>query len=123
MTIMDAINRIDNLKPNRYDQGEKIRWLSSLDERVKKEIIDTHDGFEDVVHDKYTEETSLTTMLLVPSPYDDVYLYWLEAQIDYWNGEYSKYNNSIEMFNTSYTAFANYYNRTHMSKGRKFKFF
>ena len=123
MTIMDVINRIDNLKPNRYDQIEKIKWLSALDSRIMNDIIATHEGSERSVFPGYTEETPLTTELLAYSPYDEVYLYWLEAQVDYWNGEYSKYNNSIEMFNTAYTAFANHYNRTHMPKGKKFKFF
>ena len=123
MTIMDVINRIDNLKPNRYDQSEKIKWLSTLDDRIMNDIIATHDGSEGIEHNGYTDETSLTTELLVHSPYDEMYLYWLEAQIDYWNGEYAKYNNSIDMFNTAYTAFANHYNRNHMPKGKKFKFF
>jgi hypothetical protein len=123
MTIMDVINRIDNLKPNRYDQSEKIKWLSTLDDRIMNDIIATHDGSEGIEHNGYTDETSLTTELLVHSPYDEMYLYWLEAQIDYWNGEYAKYNNSVDMFNTAYTAFANHYNRNHMPKGKKFKFF
>lgn len=123
MTIMDLLNRIDNLKPNRYDQSEKIRWLSSLDERITNDIFAKYEGSEEIVHNGYTDETPLTTELLVPSPYDEMYLYWLESQIDYWNGEYAKYNNSIEMFNTAYMAFANHYNRNHMPKGRKFKFF
>jgi hypothetical protein len=123
MTIMDALYRIDELKPNSYSQPEKIKWLSSLDGVIKSEIIDTHEGGEDVVFKGYTEDADLTTVLLVPAPYDDIYLRWLEAQIDYTNGEYGKYNNSIAMYNTAYTAFANYYNRTHMPKGKKFKFF
>jgi hypothetical protein len=123
MTIMDALYRIDELKPNSYSQPEKIKWLSSLDGIIKSEIIDTHEGGEDVVFNGYGEDADLTTVLLVPAPYDDIYLRWLETQIDYTNGEYGKYNNSIAMYNAAYTAFANYYNRTHMPKGKKFKFF
>ncbi len=123
MTIMDALYRIDELKPNSYSQPEKIKWLSSLDGVIKSEIIDTHEGGEDVVFTGYGEDADLTTVLLVPAPYDDIYLRWLETQIDYTNGEYGKYNNSIAMYNAAYTAFANYYNRTHMPKGKKFKFF
>jgi hypothetical protein len=124
MTIMDALYRIDEVKPNGYSQPEKIKWLSSLDGIIKSEIIDTHedgeiyDGFEG-----YGEYADLSMELLVPAPYDDIYLRWLEAQIDYSNGEYGKYNNSISMYNTAYSAFANYYNRTHMPKGKKIKFF
>lgn len=123
MTIMELMNRIDSLKPNRYGEREKIKWLSTLDGRIKSEIFDTHEGAEGISYNGYTEETSLTTELLAYAPYDEMYLYWLEAQIDYWNGEYAKYNNSIEMFNTAYSAFANHYNHTHKPKGDKFKFF
>lgn len=123
MTIMDALYRIDEVKPNSYSQSEKIKWLSSLDGVVKREVIDTHEGGEGVVFNGYTEEVDLQTVLLVPAPYDDIYLRWLETQIDYANGEYGKYNNSITMYNNVYTAFANYYNRTHMPIGKKFKFF
>lgn len=123
MTIMDAIYRIDELKPNSYSQTEKIKWLSSLDGIIKKEIIDTHEGGEDIEFSEYGEYQDLSTPLLVPAPYDDIYLRWLEAQIDYTNGEYGKYNNSIAMYNTAYSAYANHYNRTHMPKGKKFKYF
>ena len=123
MTLLEAINRIDVLKPNGYSQAEKIQWLSNLDGIVKREIIDTHEGGEGVTFNGYTEETSLTTELLVPAPYDDVYLRYLEMQIDYANGEYGKYNNSMAMYDTAYSTFQRYYNRTHMPKGRKFKFF
>ena len=123
MKIMEVLYRIDSVKPNSYSQSEKIKWLSSLDGIVKKEIIDTHEDREDVSFEGYTENSDLSIVLLVPAPYDDIYLRWLEAQIDYANGEYGKYNNSIALFNTAYTAFANHYNRTHMPKGSNIKFF
>ena len=122
MTIMEAIYRIDEVKPNSYSQSEKIKWLNTLDGTVKSEIIDTHEGGEGVVFEEYTD-SDLSKELLVPAPYDDIYLRWLEARMDYANGEYGKYNNSVTMYNTAYTEYANYYNRTHMPKGTKFKFF
>lgn len=123
MTIFDAINRIDAIKPNSLTQLEKIRALSTLDGIIKDSIIDTHEGSENVVFAEYTQETALTTELLVPAPYDVIYLYWLESTIDYWNGETGKYNNSIELYNTAYSEFERYYNRTHVPKGKKFKYF
>ena len=124
MTIMDAIFRLGELKPNSYSQSEKIKWLSTLDGIIKREIIDTHEGGENIVFNGYDENTELATKLLVPAPYDDIYLRWLESQIDYVNGEYAKYNNSSTAYNDAYTAFQKYYNRTHMpiSKGSRFKF-
>ena len=123
MTIIEAISRVDALKHNTYTQTDKVQWLSRLDWMVKKHIIDTHEGAEEVSFTGYDDSTDLQTELLVPAPYDEVYLRWMEAQIDYHNGEYGKYNNSIEMFNTAYEGFQNYYNRTHMPLGKSMKYF
>ena len=123
MTIIEMITDVDALKPNSYEQAYKVQWLSQLDSRVKQDIIDTHEGGEGVVFSGYNDDTPIDTELLIPHPYDDVYRFWLEAQIDYANGEYTKYNNSMAMFNTAYSAFERYYNRMHMPKGSKLKFF
>ena len=114
MTRMEAINRIDAVKPNVYGQEEKLRWLSVLDGIVKKEIIDTHEGAESVL-----PETGTEAELLAPHPYDGMYIHWLEAQIDYAGGEYGKYNSSIAMFKAVFLAFEKYYHRSHkpISKG------
>ena len=61
MTIIEAINRIDNLKPNSYTQQDKVQWLSILDGIIKTEIIDTHQGAEDVIFDGYGVETHIET--------------------------------------------------------------
>lgn len=124
MTIIEAINRADSVKPNAYSQSEKVRWLSTLDGTVKNEIIDTHEGAEEIIFSGYNEETPLNTELLIPAPYDDVYIRYLEMQIDYANGEYGKYNNSAAAYNTAFSAFEKYYNREHMprSRGPRFLF-
>lgn len=123
MTISEAISRIDALKHNTYGQTDKVQWLSRLDGMVKRHIIDTHEGADEVTFNGYDDSTDLQTELLVPAPYDEVYLRWMEAQIDYHNGEYGKYNNSIDMFNTAYEGYQNYYNRTHMPIGKGMKYF
>ena len=121
MKIIEAINQIDSLKHNTYSQDNKVTWLSRLDSMVKKHIIDTHE--DEVDFSGYDSLTDLQTELLVPAPYDEVYQRWMEAQIDYHNGEYEKYNNAIEMFNTAFNSYQNYYNRTHKPKGKQFKYF
>ena len=123
MTIMEALHRIDNLKPNGYSNPEKIKWLSILDGIIKTEVIDRYEGGDAIVFEGYADDAELTRELLVPAPYDEIYIHWLEAQIDYINGEFDKYENSNTMYNSSYTAYANNYNRTHMPLGKKFKFF
>ena len=123
MTIIEAINRIDSLKPNNYTQDDKVAWLSKIDGIIKEKVIDTHDGGEHIVFNGYDPNTPTSTELLVPAPYDDMYVRWLEAQIDYANGEYGKYNNSMTMYNSAYAEYGTYYNRHHMPKGKKLKYF
>lgn len=124
MTILEAISRVDAVKPNSYSQTEKIAWLSRIDATIKNEIIDTHEGAENITFNGYDNDTDTSTELLVLAPYDEVYIRYLEMQIDYANNEYGKYNNSMVMYNAAYTAFEKYYNRTHMpvSKGNRFIF-
>ena len=91
---------------------------------VKTQIIDAHEGAENVVFNGYDDSTDLNAELLVPAPHDEMYLRWMEAQIHYHNGEYDKYNNAIIMFNTAFEAFQAYYTRSHMPviRGRRFLF-
>lgn len=124
MTIAQAIERIDSLKHNTYTTGDKIEWLSRLDAMIKRLVIDTHDGADEVIFDGYDDHTNRQTELLVPSPFDEIYLRWLEAQIDYHNGEYNKYNTVILMYQAAYDAFDAWYNRTHkpIGNGKRFVF-
>lgn len=123
MTIAQAIARLDELKHNTYSRSQKLVWLSRLDTMVRKHIIDTHEGGKNVAFTGYDDNTDPQTELLVPAPFDEMYLRWLEAQIDYANGEYGKYNQSILMFQTDYNGYERYYNRNHMPIGRKMKYF
>ena len=124
MTIIEAINKNDALKSNTFSQDDKVEWLSRLDWIIKKQILDTHQGAEHVTFTGYDGNTDLHTPLLVPAPYDEVYLRWLEAQMAYHNDEIDRYNTAITMFNTAYEAYEKYYNRTHMpiAKGSRFVF-
>ena len=123
MKIREAIERIDSHKHNIYSQNDKIAWLSRLDSLVKTLIIDAHEGSEKVSFTGYDDKTDINTELLVPAPFDEMYLRWLEAQIDYSNGEYDKYNNAILMYQTVYEGYANHYRRTHMPKATAIKYF
>lgn len=117
MTIREAIDRIDSLKHNTYSYAEKVLWLSKLDYVIKRQIINTHEGWDKVKFGGYTAKTKGTTKLLVPAPYDEMYIHWLAAQIDYANGEYDRYNNTMAMYQTEYNGYSNYYNRNHMPLG------
>lgn len=124
MTISEAIGKLDQLRHNTYTLEDKVGWLSRLDGMVKLQIIDTHEGGCAEPFKGYDESTDPNTVLLVPEPFDDLYLRWMEAQIDYHNGENNRFNASILMFQSAWDSYAAHYNRTHMPKsvGRRFRF-
>lgn len=115
MTIIEAINGIDSLKPNTYTQEQKIEWLYKLDGLLKEQVIDEYTGGEGVeVVDYHT--APYETKLLVPSPYDEIYIHYLTMKIDFASGDYRKYNNSALAYNTALGDFRRWYNRDHIPK-------
>lgn len=123
MTIREAIQRIDSLKHNIYTHNDKLSWLSRLDGFVKTLVIDGHEGGEAVLFEGYDDSTDPERELLVPAPFDEVYLRWLEAQMDYANGEYDRYNNSMRMYQAVLDSYVNHYRRTHTPKSGAFRYF
>ena len=114
MTIEEAIKTVDDFKPNQYEHETKVKWLSNLDGMIFRELICTHAGHHGRCFDGY-DGAPPNRELLVPFPYaDDVYNYWLQAQIDKENGEMTKYNQSVALYNNAYRQYASWYNRTHM---------
>ena len=107
----------DQLKSNAFSQEEKLFWLTRLDSLVKANILDTHQGCNPDIRLPYTVDTPSETELLIPPPFDQAYIWWLGAQMDYHNGEYTRYNNAIALFESSYQAFGDWYHRQHRPLG------
>lgn len=124
MNISDAIYLVDKLKPNQYSTDIKTGWLSKLDGQIFKEVFLTHADSPIESFDGY-DGSNPEQELLVPYPYDeDIYNYFLQAQIDKENGETAKYNQSITLYNNAFHAFQAWYNRTHLPipTGQRFLF-
>lgn len=123
MTIQEAISRIDSMYPNTYKNDIKIKYLSQLDGIVKRNVIDTHEDGERVVFEGYDDKTPLDTELLVPAPYDDIYIFWLQMWVDYWDGEIDRYNSAAAMYSSAYDEFSRKYHSCHLPKKVNMKYF
>lgn len=111
MTLDEALAVCDRAKPNQYSRSEKIRWLSDADGLVQREILDY---VEPGTFSGYDEETPGETVLLAPAPYEGLYEAYLSAQIDFHNGEFTRYQNSAQLYNAVVSAFAAWYRREHL---------
>lgn len=114
MTIRDVIERVNVLKPNQYGDETLVAWLSNLDGLIWQDVMR---GYKDappapVVYSRDDMEQKL----LVESPHEEMYVTYLSAKIDYQNGEYERYNNTMMLYNTQLQAFYNAYIRMHDHK-------
>ena len=132
MKISDVLVQLDHIKPNQYDDAALVRWLSTLDGYLYHEVLCWHEkpeeepggplteepvlGAWDVSVLPYDADTDKDKQLLVPAPYDDIYVKYLCAQIDFHNAEWTRYNNSMILYNTALSAYADWLNRNNRPK-------
>lgn len=112
MTIMEAIQQVDALKPNAYSVRQKIQWLSQLEAMVQSLVIDAHADSGDPFTG-FTDQTGTDTRLTMPAPFDMAYLYWMEAQIHYANEDLDLYNRAIVLFNGVFGEYKAHHRRNH----------
>lgn len=114
MTIGQALEEIGEIQPHSFGSERMIKWLRQLDTELYEKIIRAHERWEQVARPAYTAATPDDTVLLVPEPYDCIYLHWLQSRIDYAMAEFGRYNNSNAMCEADRQEYAAWYNRTHM---------
>lgn len=113
MTLKKAIARFDTLYPNDIDYEQKIAWISELDGIVYEEIIALHENPGPTAFTGYILETPGNTVLLVPFPYDKIYIEYLLTKTELARGNIQHYNNAYAVAAMSFDAYAAEYNRTH----------
>lgn len=109
--IKEVIDRVDENKPNAFSEKTKLQWLAALDGKVAVDVF-----LMDIVEARslaYTYPNDIETELLVSFPHEDIYDLWLQARIDFENGEYDKYQNTMEMFNSCYSSFIRWFADTY----------
>ena len=107
MTIKQALELAEELRPNELSADLKLHWLSQLDGELQTNLFDRFEGSPDPIG-PYDAQTDPDTVLLVDWPYDDIYVRFLVMCIDLANGDLDRYNNDAVYFNRilhSYTAF------------------
>lgn len=109
MTLKQVIDHVDSLKDNAFTYDQKTRWINEIEGQVQTEVF----LFRPDNITQYTWESNQNTELFVKAPYDSIYDYYLQAAIDFHNGEYDKAQNSIAWFNDKYDAFKKWYVETY----------
>lgn len=107
MTIGKVIRLADALKPNAIGREQKYQYINEIEGLVQSEVMLLVS--DDIVTYDCDATGADDTVLLVKPPHDKLYIAYLVAMIDYANGEYNKYANTIEQFNTYYAEYHRWY--------------
>lgn len=115
MTLKEIIDRVDDIKPNAFDEATKTMWLNEVEGYVQTEILLLN--VHDIIQYKWPEAENWE--LLVPPPHDKIYWTYLTAMIDFANGEYKKYQNTMQMYNEFIGEFTRWFARTYRPADRR----
>ena len=118
MKVRQAIELARGLK--QIDQANypdilMLQFLNECEGKLQTEFL----HIADVDCQRYTED-DMDMDLIVGPPHDKLYYAYLCAMIDFTNGEYAKYNNSIIVANAFMAEWAAWFNRTHERDGRQY---
>lgn len=93
MTSKQVLARVKALKPTPFDDEKLLYWLGEVEGLILVQVLLLQPTSVQPL------EAATDDQLTVPYPFDKLYLQYLMAQIDYANGEYRKYDNSMALFN------------------------
>lgn len=102
MTATVLFERLRKLKPVQAEIDDTILldWLNQVEGQILHEI------FLLALSEITPYSATPTEALAAPYPYDGIYLLWLEAQVDFANGEYERYTNTMQRYNTAWNDLA-----------------
>lgn len=103
--IYNVLRYVDDIKPNRFTDDTKIQWLNEVEGYIQTEVMML--ALADVV--QYDPEAHMHTDLLIKPPHDKLYALYLCAMIDFANGEYDKYANTMQLYNEFLEEYIGWY--------------
>jgi hypothetical protein len=115
MKLNEAIAQVDSLRENAIDEATKRAWLTRVDQYVFDQIVSQREGAPMAAFIPYGEGDG-ERELLIPPPYDEAYLHYLEAEIYRATREIEKYASCAALYNGVVNDYKNKYFRERRQK-------
>ena len=107
MTVNDVLTKVKDRKPNAYNDESLNDWLNECEAMVQREIMLTPP--EEII--QYAWPDDRDRELILPRPYDALYINYIKMMIEFVQGEYGDYNNTNSMYEEQVKAAQGYFNR------------
>lgn len=109
MTIEKVINYVSDIKPHAFQNETLVMWLNECEGHIQTEVLSV--AIENIV--SYEYEADRDKELIINAPHDKLYGLYLTAMIDFMHGEYSKYENTMQMYNAALEEYSKWFIRHH----------
>lgn len=103
-TAADVIAFVDSIKPNVFSDAAKLQWINEVESHIWTEVMLN----APLEYSAITEDT-MGGNLLAPAPHSEVYWPYLCALIDFANGDYDRYANTLELYNMRMRRYMRWY--------------
>lgn len=104
MTINNLLAKVKDEKPNSFGDERLIAFINEIEIEVAEQL-------RIVPAPQYTSEDTESD-LLVPAPYDRLYVSYVKAMIDFANEEYASYENNQAQHVQDFRDFVDWVVRT-----------
>ena len=106
-TMNEVIGNLEEVKHNVISDEIKYTWLANLDGLISVQV---HMDAEPI---QYNLPDDADKTLLVGAPFDDLYVLYCSAMVDFYNREYNNYNFSVSVFKDRLEAYKAFYIQRH----------
>lgn len=111
MTAEYIIERVRSVKPNVYSDTQLLDWIDEVEADIYG-VLNAHSDSGG----EYGGLESITDKLLLDKVYQNIYIFYLYAQIDYANAEINLYNNDVSIYSQLLDEFAKKHRRENVPK-------
>lgn len=134
-TVAEIISQYNTERPNSVEDAQKVLWLRKCERMIINEILVSHEhdleeetrvelkvvGSHLVVtgagsFEEHIDSFDMDSYLLVPEPYDDLYIHYLDQRIALNNNDKTRYNTAAAQYNNALLTYQQYVNRTYKTK-------
>ena len=113
MKYREIIEQVRAFHPNEYTDDEMCRWMGDVNADIVRNVE------KNAIAPR--RSVNADDVVIVPAPYDDIYRYYILAQIAYYQKDYESYKVHYTMYKEKREGYMAYYIRTHGSDISSFK--
>ena len=109
MTINKVLEQLSRLEPHTFSDEDLAAWVLQLDAQLFTELAMPQDTERPRTWPE-DGDIPLTAM----APYDELYLYYIQAKVEFFQREYDHYENTMAMYDNAVSEWRKQYRRTHI---------